>query len=503
MRSRTVALASRCLHLLLTGLLLAPAVQAQYTTPNTGQAYTLDDLVAISGGVFTTTSAANYLQNADFTLAVTDTLLIDADLLWAVDGAASIDIAGAFIATPPVQAVITAADEDQHHQGIRFEEGSHVDLQRMSITYGGGIKCLTDDLVLSYCLLSDQVSNATTGAALELPSGKVTIDHVVFQGNEHAAISSAANGEAAPQITHCTFLQNGFANTNRPQINLGPSGADTTLIRDNVVIGDPANTQVGGIAFSSLLGVEGHAVIDSNQVVGNRYGIAVTGSTITSLLTNNIITDNNTQGDPLLGGSGINLNGGSTNVSMGSGNQISGNLWGVTLQGAAMANFGDTAVATFNPGGNSFANNGNGGVTYALYNNTPNPLPAMNNCWDFESPLADSASVAVVIFDSADDGSLGEVFFMPFSCNFTTGVGQAGPSTDPLTIYPNPAHGQVTIRSERPLERYALYNASGRLVRAGQWPMARPLVMDGLSAGLYLMKAEGRGVAYGRKIVVE
>jgi hypothetical protein len=72
-----------------------------------------------------------------------------------------------------------------------------------------------------------------------------------------------------------------------------------------------------------------------------------------------------------------------------------------------------------------------------------------------------------------------------------------------LTIYPNPAHGQVTIRSERPLERYALYNASGRLVRTGQWPMDRPLVVEGLGAGLYLLKAEGQGEAYGRKIVVE
>jgi parallel beta-helix repeat protein len=494
----------RSLFLLPLGLLLNPAVNAQYTTPNTGQAYTLANLVALSGGVFTTTSDTSYLQNADFTLAATDTLLIDADLLWAVDGSASIDIAGTFIATPPVQAVITAADEALNHQGMRFEDGSHVDLQRLSITYGGGIKCLTDDLVLAHCTLSYQMSNATTGAALELPSGKVTIDHVTFEGNQHAAISSAANGEAAPQITHCTFQNNGFANTNRPQINLGPSGTDTTLIRNNVVIGNPANTQVGGIAFSSLLGVEGHAVIDSNQVEDNRYGIAVTGSTITSLISNNIITGNNTQGDPMLGGSGINLNGGSTNISMVSGNQISGNLWGVTLQSAVTANFGDTAATMFNPGGNSFANNGNGGVTYALYNNTPNPVPAMNNCWDFEVPMTDSASVAAVIFDSADDASLGEVSFMPFSpCGLTTGIDQAKASADPLTVYPNPAHGQVTIRSGHPLERYALYNAGGQLVRAGQWPTDRPLVINGLNTGLYLLKAHGQGAAYGKKIVVE
>jgi hypothetical protein len=128
----------------------------------------------------------------------------------------------------------------------------------------------------------------------------------------------------------------------------------------------------------------------------------------------------------------------------------------------------------------------------------------MNNCWDFEVPMTDSASVAAVIFDSADDASLGEVSFMPFSpCGLTTGIDQAKASADPLTVYPNPAHGQVTIRSGHPLERYALYNAGGQLVRAGQWPTDRPLVINGLNTGLYLLKAHGQGAAYGKKIVVE
>src|SRR5690606_23933618 len=137
------------------------------------------------------------------------------------------------------------------------------------------------------------------------------------------------------------------------------------------------------------------------------YGITVTGSNVRALITNNIITDNNTQGNPNLGGSGINLNGGVTNVSIVSGNRITGHLWGITLQNAVMTNLGDTAAASFNPGGNSFAGNGNGGVVYALYNNTPNAVPAMNNCWDYVNPMTDPDSIATVIVDASDINTLG------------------------------------------------------------------------------------------------
>lgn len=492
----------RPFFLLPVALLLHPA-HAQYTTPGTGQSYGLSELVDLSGGVFTATSGTSYLQSADFTLAATDTLLITADVTWALAASASINIAGSFIAAPVDQLYITSEVAGQPHQGMRFEDSSSVHLQRTSILEGGGIKCLTGNLILSRCTISGQVTNATTGAALELSRGQAIIDHVDFLNNEAAAISSGANQMAAPQISHCSFLYNGYANQNRPQINLGPSGADTTRILNNIVTGDPANTMAGGIAFSSLLGVEGHVVIDSNTVVDNRYGITVTGSNVRALITNNIITDNNTQGNPNLGGSGINLNGGVTNVSMVSGNRITGNLWGITLQNAVMTNLGDTAAASFNPGGNSFAGNGNGGVVYALYNNTPNAVPAMNNCWDYLNPMTDPDSIATVIVDASDINTLGPVAFMPFSdCGLTTGIGPMA-AEGALTIYPNPSRGEVSIRSEQPLEQYALYNAKGQLVRSGQGQLDRPVVLNDLRTGLYLLRAVGQGVHYVGKIVVE
>lgn len=487
------------------GLFFAHVTIAQYTTPGTGQAYTLADLVAISDGVITSTSDTSYLQTADFTLAATDTLLISEDLTWFVASSAAINIFGTFIADPPLQAVLTAEDASQHYEGIRFEDGSTINLQRLSITDGGGIKSLTDQLTLAYCTISNHVSNATTGAALELSNGKVYIDHVAFANNERAAISSAANGAAAPQIIHSSFLQNGFENTNRPQINLGPSGTDTTLIRNNTVIGNPANTLVGGIAFSSLVGNTGHVIIDSNLVQGNRYGINMTGSNITGRIADNTIMDNNTQGNPAQGGSGINLYGGATNVSVVSGNTITGNLWGVTIQSTATVNLGDTAAANYNPGGNAFANNGNGGVIYALYNNTPNTVPAMNNCWDIDNPSIDSTAAAAVIFDVADDGTLGQVFFMPLgTCDINAAIGQPVSPTPALVVYPNPSNGRVTISSELPIATVTLFNANGQLVRTQRGPVQGPWTLGNLGTGLYLLKATTHaGVEYTQRIVVE
>src|SRR5690606_36470629 len=99
----------------------------------------------------------------------------------------------------------------------------------------------------------------------------------------------------------------------------------------------------------------------------NRYGITIAGPNANVQIINNIIEDNNTQGNPNLGGSGINLNaptGGQT-ITL-TGNQIRRNLWGITIQGSSDANLGDDAD---NPGGNVFADHGNGGDVYALYNN--------------------------------------------------------------------------------------------------------------------------------------
>ncbi len=101
-----------------------------------------------------------------------------------------------------------------------------------------------------------------------------------------------------------------------------------------------------------------------------------------------------------------------------SGNHIEGHLWGITNIGNVSdgtgpeLNLGNlTEGDDYNPGGNVFINNGNGGVLYDLYNNSPLTVYAQGNTWNVE--VQDEESIEKVIFHKKDNASLGEVIFMP------------------------------------------------------------------------------------------
>src|SRR5699024_10519934 len=120
-----------------------------------------------------------------------------------------------------------------------------------------------------------------------------------------------------------------------------------------------------------------------------------------------------------LGGSGISVNSTEDNQTIiAVDNQIRGNLWGITIIGQGSMNLGDDED---NTGGNVFSDNGNNGETFALYNNTPNTIMAKHNCWiEGEEITLDDA--AEVIFDQADDPSLGEVIYDPMSSECSLSV---------------------------------------------------------------------------------
>ena len=64
-----------------------------------------------------------------------------------------------------------------------------------------------------------------------------------------------------------------------------------------------------------------------------------------------------------------------------------------------------------NPGCNVFLTNCNGGVLYALCNNSPLTVYAQGHTWYVE--VQDEESIEKVIFHKKDNPSLGEVIFMP------------------------------------------------------------------------------------------
>ena len=97
------------------------------------------------------------------------------------------------------------------------------------------------------------------------------------------------------------------------------------------------------------------------------------------------------------------------------GNHIEGSLWGITVIGCGDVNIGKTEVPAdapdYNPGLNVFADNGNNGVRYDLYNNSANTVFAQGNLWGVEKQ--DREHIEEVVFHKNDDDKLGEVIFMP------------------------------------------------------------------------------------------
>jgi parallel beta-helix repeat protein len=476
---------------------------AQFTSPGNGETFEMTDLVAISSGTVTGIDG-NFEINEALTIALGDTLHITTPDQIAVAPEVLITIEGALIVD--AEALFTVQNCcDAFYEGIRLEAGAHTRLQNATFEYGGGIRVLGPDFEMQACTVRYQTTGASTGGALGLSNGKPKILNSLFFENESAAISSGANIAVAPIVDGNMFTGNNTGNTNRPQINLGPSGADTTLITNNTVIGYPENEQAGGIGFSSLTGVEAHAIISGNTVKDNRYGIAVIGGNIYSLVENNTIEDNNTQNIPDLGGSGINFFSAGANGHTVRGNVITGNLWGITLQGDAMPNLGEIDNPEVGPGNNIFENNGNNGEVYALYNNTPNPIWAQSNCWTAGDQMPDEAQAESVIFHAPDDAELGEVTFTPISvCILIPSVSNLA-FDQVAELYPNPANGLVNIQLHTPADRVEILNVQGKTVLLQDTEMNDRLEIPtgNLASGLYFVRVSGEGFMATGKLVVQ
>lgn len=403
------------LFLFTFGMAFFTGANAQFTTPNQNLTLTLSDLVEISGGVVTE-DENGFLINAEITIAETDRLHILEPAEVRVAQAVRIVVQGGFRAEPAFGTVtFTAADTSStaaNFRGFRFEDADPAVFRNITVKYGGGIQLIGTPAVFEDCVMRNN-GFSNVSAAITYSGSSPVINRCDFIDNVRSAIGSGANVTGAPQITNSRFLRNVTDNSNRPQINLGPGVAgDTLRIENNIIEG--FNNNSGGIGLSNLLG-GGVTVasIRNNVITGNRFGITQIGNNISTVIEDNIISDNNIQNNPMLGGSGLNfLATEPSNTSRVRRNIISGNLWGVTTQlGSAQAvqgpqpDFGTIE----DPGGNVFFGNGNNNALFALYNNTMMELTAIGNYWgDNSAEFAES-----VIFHQPDDASLGLVVFEP------------------------------------------------------------------------------------------
>jgi parallel beta-helix repeat protein len=464
--------------------LMAFSANAQYTTPNSNLNWGLDDLIINAPAGVISLSDGVYILSQNLTIAVSDTLTINENTTFYIDPDVEITIAGTMIADADAILITSTADA-QPFGTIRFEENSTGYLHNVTIDFGKGIRVATGDFEMQNCSMSYHQAGTTTSAALTFSTGSPLINASNFTNNMIPAFGSGANIESAPTFSN-NYLENKHpTNSNRPQINMGPSGNDTIRIVNNIIKGNPLLTLVGGISASSLLGNMNKVIIDGNTITDNRYGITVAGANSSGYIRNNIIEDNDTQNNPALGGSGISLNasGAATMNIIASGNQIRRNLWGITLIGQARINLGSDDEATFNAGGNVFAQNGNGGNTYALFNNTPNPVQAINNCW-IEGTSPTAADVENVINHQVDDNALGLVTFTPFTDCL---LGTVASENVFSSIYPNPNSGRFTIAVSQNASA-EIYNISGQLLFLKDLVSGENMIDFDVPAGIYLVK---------------
>lgn len=470
---------------------------SQFVSPGTGITYNLASLSAAAPPVLVN-NGTFYQMTADITISNGDTLLMNEDTTLKIDGGKQLTIAGIYN-TNAGNILVTATDPAVVFKGIRLESTAAVTIKNTTFEYGGGIQALTGNFLMENSIVRYFKSGLVTGASLNFSTGNPIVRNSQFIENDLPAVASGANQSVALEFTGNYLYANTKLNSNRPQINMGPSGSGITKILNNTIIGDRTLTKVGGVSVSTLLGVENHPQIEGNTIKDNRYGITVAGNNSSGSISNNILTDNNTEPVPANGGSGISLSGSGSQVMAikVEKNQIRGSLWGITVIGTAQADFGGGSLGSI--GENVFYNNGNGGQIYALYNNTPHPLSATNNCWR-ENELSDDAMVESVIFHSVDDSTKGTVNYTPYLCAQPMSTNDSNLLKS--SIYPNPSNGTFTFDAAKE-GNIVINDMSGRAIYSGIVIKGKNTISVKAKSGIYLLQYISDGKIQSNKLIIK
>ena len=341
---------------------MAQFAGAQYSTPGTGVVWNFNELALNSGGAVTQTEDV-YSIHEDIIISLNDTIRQYDNATLQFYPEKLITVLGVLQVMPTDSILITAQDTLQSYKSFRFEDSDFSIIKNCRIEYGGGLDLLDSDVLIENCTFYRNDQSNSSGV-VDLFYSNPQVINCGFYENEGPAVMSAANGQSSPYIYGNEIYRNTASNANMPQINLGTSAPEIPImIKNNSIEG--LYTNVGGIAVTTLAGGYLDCVIDSNVINDNRYGITAYGFDISSVISNNIISNNNIQNMPMQGGSGINFWGGTSNSSMVFGNEIYGNLWGITITGDALPNLGQVDPDTINKGEYYFYDNGNLGEVYA------------------------------------------------------------------------------------------------------------------------------------------
>ena len=406
--------------LMLMAAMAAGAMAQEFVSDGTGNVYTFNSLSQIEGTGVTMQDDGSYLVAADFTISEGDVLQMDNNAVIKMANGVRITIDGNADFAPADTAVVTRDVEGSNPKGFWMlgENGNaelkNVTFEYVGVTFGG----LNSSLHADNCtfILYNGKLNSSGALAFNASCDNNVVENCYFIENTVNAIGNGANTPIGIIIRNCLFWHNTTSNRNKPQINLTVGGAYDVLIEDNDVIGGQF-TMSGGIGLSNMVGL-GHTgtnIVKNNYIADNRYGITTIGS-VDAFILNNTMIDNHYETNPNNGGSCISIydSSSSSNIYI-EGNWMEGGLWGITVpSGAPNINLGkveDPEAEDYNPGNNTFLNNGFDGTYCDLYNNGTATIYAQGNTWNVA--VQDEESIEQVIYHQVDDPSKGLVIFMP------------------------------------------------------------------------------------------
>ena len=405
---------------LLMAAVAVGAMADDFVTDGTGNVYTFNALSQIEGTGVTVQDDGSYLVSADFTIAEGDVLRLENnDVIKMADGV-RITLDGDADFAPADTAVVTRDAEDSKPKGFwMMGENGNANLKNVTFEYVGVVfGGLNSSLHADNCTFTLHNGKSSSSGALSFNAscGGNIVENCYFIENTLNAIGNGASNPVGIIIRDCLFWHNTTDNRNKPQINLTCAGDYDVYITGNQVIGGQF-TMSGGIGVSNMMGMghTGKVYIEDNYITENRYGITTIGS-MDAIIKNNVMIDNSYETNPNNGGSCVSIydSSSSSNIYM-EGNWMEGGLWGITVPtGAPNINLGkveDPEAEDYNPGNNTFVNNGNSGVLYDLFNNGTATIWAQGNTWNVAEQTEEN--IEEVIYHQVDDPSKGLVIFMP------------------------------------------------------------------------------------------
>ena len=404
-------------------LMVSSNIFAQYTTPNTGVNWNLDDLVTNSAGVVTGTFP-NYSITNKITISTSDRVYINPGTVVMFSGSTSgFDIDGKFwaVGTQTDSILFSSLLQDSlgnAYNGFYFLENS-VDSACM-ISYAKieyayyGFRCLNANPTLS----NSYLWKCRRGVQLSSSSPTI-LSNVIERSYEYGITMTLGS---SPLIEGNTLIKNNTQGTSaKNQISVGLQGNNSPIVRDNIIYGG-SSIPTGGIS----LWVSGSTsfsdmIIEGNEIYNNGFGISLYSTSdgvINAVVKNNKIYNNNINPNALVSGSGININGSPFNTPIITQNEIYGNWWGITIQNGTTVqagpnpNLGNIENAdTTDDGLNIFYGNIQGTDTFDVYNNCTNDIYAQNNDWR----AYDSTLIETHVYHKTDNNLHGLIKFMPFS----------------------------------------------------------------------------------------